>query len=113
MRSPTRRACSTRFSSTIVSTVTRAAAAASGLPPYDDELPLGLAHGFEKASSSRAITPLIGKPPPNPFPTVRMSGRTPSCSIANILPVRPNPVIISSQISRAPSSSASSRNSCK
>ena len=34
--------------------------------------------------------------------TVKMSGLTPQCSVANILPVRPKPVMTSSQIMMTP-----------
>ncbi len=42
-----------------------------------------------------------------------MSGATPKCSAANILPVRPIPLWISSKISRMPCLSATARNSSK
>ena len=41
--------------------------------------------------------------------TVNMSGVTPQCSVANILPVRPNPVITSSHIISTPCLSHISR----
>src|SRR3989449_7524159 len=56
--------CST-FSSCSVRMLASAAAAASGLPPYDDDDPLGLAHGFAWAIAPFATTPLIGNPAPN------------------------------------------------
>ena len=37
-----------------------------------------------------------------PFASVMMSGCTPKCSMANIFPVRPNPLITSSAISSTP-----------
>ena len=48
----------------------------------------------------------MGKPAPNAFPMVMMSGVTPLRSQANQRPVRPKPVIISSEMSRAPCSFA-------
>ena len=57
-------------------------------------------------TASLEMTPLSGKPPPMPLPTVMMSGTTPSCSAPHISPVRPNPVIISSARSSAPCSLA-------
>ena len=42
-----------------------------------------------------------------------MSGTTPACSQANIVPVRPKPVKISSKISKAPQRSATARRRCK
>ncbi len=44
-----------------------------------------------------------------PLASVMKSGVTPSCSQANIVPVRPKPVATSSQISRTPWRSQSSR----
>jgi len=46
------------------------------------------------------------KPFPMPLPTVRMSGTTPEWLHPNQRPVRPNPVIISSAINKAPISLA-------
>src|SRR4051812_35388656 len=83
-----------------------AAAAASGLPPYDEDDPLGLAQGFACAIAPFATTPLMGKPAPNALPTVMMSGVTPLRSQANQRPVRPNPGIISSEMNSAPGSLA-------
>ena len=45
----------------------------------------------------------------SPLPRQRKSGATRSCSQANIVPVRPNPVATSSAISSTPCSSVSSR----
>ena len=56
-----------------------------------------------------AITAPIGRPEPSPLAEVRMSGATPQCSQANILPVRPMPDCTSSKISRMPCSSHSAR----
>ena len=44
---------------------------------------------------------------------VKMSGFTPQCSMANILPVLPNPVMTSSQIIRTPCLSQMSRTLCQ
>ena len=41
-------------------------------------------------------------PPVIPLPTHMRSGRTPHCSEANSVPVRPNPVATSSQIRSVP-----------
>ena len=90
----------------------RAAAAASGLPPYDEDDPLGLAHGFACAISPRAITPLMGNPAPKALPMVIRSGVTPLRSQANHRPVRPKPVIISSEMKTAPFSLAISCARC-
>ena len=57
--------------------------------------------------SSRVSSPESGKPPPNALPIVTMSGAAPECSTPHQLPVRPKPVIISSAMRSAPSSSAS------
>ena len=59
--------------------------------------------------SSRAIIAPSGKPLAMPLPAVTMSGATPSCSIAHIVPLRPMPDCTSSQTSRMPWRSQSSR----
>ncbi len=51
-------------------------------------------------------------PPLSAFDSVMMSGVTPACSQANIVPVRPKPVKISSKISNAPQRSAIPRRRC-
>src|SRR6185437_33273 len=89
-----------------------AAAAARGFPPYDEEDPLGFAHGFAEAISPRATTPEIGNPAPKALPIVITSGTTPDRSQANQRPVRPKPVIISSEMKTAPYSFASSAALC-
>ena len=43
-------------------------------------------------SSARPVTAESGMPPPNALAVVIRSGTTPSCSQANIAPVRPSPV---------------------
>ena len=47
-------------------------------------------------------TAASGKPPARLFAMVIRSGSTPACSMANILPVRANPVWISSMTSTMP-----------
>ena len=53
-----------------------------------------------------------GNPAASDFAIAIRSGTTPKCSIANILPVRPKPVWISSAIIRMPCSSHNSRSQC-
>ena len=60
---------------------------------------LGGERGGERAGSRRS----------GPSPTHMRSGVTPSCSQANIVPVRPKPVATSSQIRSTPNSSHSAR----
>ncbi len=55
--------------------------------------------------SARPTTPDNGSPPAIDFATIMRSGSMPKCSIANIRPVRPNPVCTSSATSRMPSRS--------
>src|SRR4029453_13826567 len=56
--------------------------------------------------SSVVSSPDSGNPPPNAFPIVTTSGRTPVWSVPQRFPVRPRPVIISSVIRRGPILSA-------
>jgi len=65
-----------------------------------------LENGVAAVISAVEMMPLTGKPPPMPLPIVMMSGSTPECSLANIVPVRPKPVMISSTMSSAPTSCA-------
>src|SRR5437588_50189 len=65
--------------------------------PHDDAA-LGSDQGLAAQLSSVEMTPETGKPEPMPLPIVMMSGSTLSCMQPNILPVRPKPVIISSEI---------------
>ena len=51
-------------------------------------------------------------PPVSAFDSVMMSGTTPAASQANIVPVRPKPVKISSKISSNSYLSASARRRC-
>ena len=75
-----------------------AAAHASGLPPNVLECaPTG-----QSMTSSRAIVTPIGSPEAIPFAAMMMSGWTPACSIANILPVRPMPDCTSSTTNNMP-----------
>ena len=90
----------------MISSAASPAAAASGLPPYDDELADGLDQGLRLVRSSVEMTADSGNPPPTPLPTVMMSGTTRSCSEPHMRPVRPKPVIISSAIRSAPASLA-------
>ncbi|MNP65474.1 hypothetical protein D3C76_1610640 [compost metagenome] len=69
--------------------------------------------GIAAARSERMIRPAIGKSLPMPLPKVSMSGFTPECSTAHILPVRPAPDCTSSTISSAPLRSQALRNSCR
>ena len=55
----------------------------------------------------------IGKPPPSPLPSVTTSGTTPSCSSANMRPVRPTPVCTSSKISSAPAARVRRRSAAR
>ncbi len=81
-RARTRRAASVAF----------AAAQATGLPPNVEPWP----PGSQSISSARATMPARGRPLARPLPTQRMSGSTPSCSQAHIVPVRPTPDCTSS-----------------
>ena len=67
--------------------------------------PEGLEHLARSQQSRRAAS----VPPVSAFDSVMMSGVTPACSQANIVPVRPKPVKISSKISRTSYLSASAR----
>ena len=58
-------------------------------------------------------TAASGKPPPIDFATAIRSGSMPYCSHAKNVPVRPNPVCISSAIKRIPCASAMRRSSGK
>ena len=79
------------------------------MPPYEEELPEGLAKGLAFVRSSVETTADSGKPPPMPLPQVITSGTTPSWSTPQNFPVRPKPVIISSAMKRAPWSFAIAR----
>ena len=70
------------------------------------ELPEGLPKGLEEQNSLEETTPLKGKPPPMPLPTVKTSGLSPSASKPHMRPVRPKPVCISSEMKSAPNSLA-------
>ena len=59
--------------------------------------------------SALPVTADSGTPAARLLAMVIRSGTTPKCSIANILPVRPKPVWISSAISTMPCSSHSAR----
>ena len=53
-------------------------------------------------SSARPVTAASGNPPAMPLAVVIMSGTMPSCSLANIAPVRANPVWTSSAMNTMP-----------
>ena len=81
------------------SIVASAAAQATGLPPYVEPWAPG---PQVSSSSARAIIAPSGMPDAMPLAVSRMSGSTPQCSTAHILPVRPAPDWISSAMSRMP-----------
>ena len=58
------------------------------------------------SSSARPVTAPSGSPPAMPLARATRSGTTPSCSIANMAPVRANPVCTSSATSTIPRSAA-------
>src|SRR4051812_6089504 len=85
-RSPIRAALAINTFSTR-SSVASAAAQQTGLPPKVEPWdPLS-----QVVIDSFAIMAPIGMPDPSPLAVNRMSGSIPSCSQANILPVRPTP----------------------
>ena len=57
----------------------------------------------------QSIAAIVRYPPVNALPTHMMSGTTPAVTAPHNSPVRPNPVAISSRISRTPYSVATSR----
>ena len=65
----------------------------------------------QSMTSALAMMPASGSPLARPLPTHMMSGSTPSCSQAHIVPVRPTPDCTSSTTSRMPCSSHSRRRS--
>ena len=71
-----------------------AAAHDTGLPPYVDPCVPTVHVIFE----SLAIMAPSGIPLAMPLPASKMSGSTPKCSTAHIVPVRPMPDCTSSQI---------------
>ena len=85
--SPRAAALSTRPPSSS-SIVARAAAQATGLPPYVEPCAPG---PHDSSSSARATIAPSGIPDAMPLAASRMSGSTPQCSTAHILPVRPAP----------------------
>ena len=84
----------------------RPTAQASGLPPNVEPCWPGL----NTPSTSREDTTADSgrMPPPSALPRTYMSGTTPSCSQANVVPVLPSPDWISSAISSAPCAEHSS-----
>ncbi len=103
--SPTFDAFSNNCSSRITSMVASAAAHETGFPPYVEPC-VPIVHVIV---SSFAIMAPSGMPLAMPLPASRMSGSTPVCSTAHILPVRPMPHCTSSQTRRMPCRSQSSR----
>mmetsp|Transcript_57770 Transcript_57770/g.162966 ORF Transcript_57770/g.162966 Transcript_57770/m.162966 type:complete len:204 (-) Transcript_57770:667-1278(-) len=93
-------------SSSMTSIVAHAAAQATALPAY---VPPWLPPGCMSISGLRDAIPASGSPVATPFAKTRMSGCTPSCSTANILPVRPKPLWTSSAMSRSPCASQMAR----
>jgi len=89
----------------LIAIVASAAAHDTGLPPNVE--PWDPNSQFMR--SSRAIIAPSGMPLAIPLPESTMSGSTPKCSIAHILPVRPMPLWTSSATSRMPCSSHTSR----
>ena len=77
------------FSSSIISSTASAAAQEIGFPPNVPPIPPIWAASI---ILERPTTPLRGNPPAIDFATVNKSGSTPNCSIANNVPVLPNPV---------------------
>ena len=80
-----------------------AAATAAGLPPYVPPRP---PPPTASMISARPVTAASGNPPAMPFAVVTMSGTMPSCSDANILPVRAKPACTSSATKTMPFSRA-------
>ena len=96
---------STMPSSSMIWMFLRAAAAATGCPPKVMTC-LNAAWGLPTKASAmglRRMAPPMGiYPLVRPLATVMMSGVMPQCSQANILPVRPKPVMTSSAMSKHP-----------
>ena len=67
----------------------------------------------ESITSARPMTAESGKPPARLFAVVMISGATPLCSIANILPVRAMPDCTSSETSMILCSSQILRSACR
>mmetsp|Transcript_31237 Transcript_31237/g.93752 ORF Transcript_31237/g.93752 Transcript_31237/m.93752 type:complete len:317 (+) Transcript_31237:80-1030(+) len=102
---PRAAALATRPSSSIAAATARPAAHAKGLPPYVVAWSPG---AKTLAASLQSIAP-SGTPPPTALAHVRTSGLTPRCWCAQSLPVRPTPAWTSSNTSKAPLASQSSR----
>ncbi len=62
---------------------------------------------------ARPTTAASGMPAPIDLASVIRSGSMPTCSIANIFPVRPKPLCTSSMMRTMPCASASARSSCR
>ena len=95
----------TRSSRSRMSRFASPAAHDTGFPPKVMRWSKAVPAGPVKASATclAAMAAPIGTYPlVRALATTVMSGTTPQCSVANIRPVRPNPVITSSQMSRTP-----------
>ena len=86
----------------MTSSTALATAQASGLPPKVEPWVPAIMPDAARAVARQAP---IGKPPPSPLAMAAMSGRTPACSQASSVPVRPMPAWISSNTSSRPCSS--------
>src|SRR5258708_32006856 len=83
-----------------------------GFPPKVMRWLKAVPAGPMKASATCLVAiaaPIGTYPLVSAFATTVMSGTTPQCSVANIRPVRPNPVMTSSQMRRTPYRSQISR----
>ena len=90
----------------------QAIAQASGLPMNVGpciSAPAGVAHTASATADVHSTAARLTYPPVSALPTHITSGTTPACSAANIVPVRPKPVAISSRTSSTPCSSQSVR----
>ena len=86
-----------------------AAAQQTGLPPKVVVWRNGFSMYFSQVRGVPTQAPIGITPPPKPLPKAIRSGTTPSCSQANILPLRPMPLWTSSRTSIAPYRSQISR----
>ena len=101
---PIAAAFATRPSASITASVARPPAIGIGAPPSVNRLNVSTS-----SSSRRPTTADSGSPPPSGLPSVTASATTPLCWNANILPVRPRPILTSSNTSQMPCRSHSSR----
>jgi len=98
MTAPLRSACSTTPSLSMTSRVARELAQATQFPPNV----LECAPGTPQSSSLRNTVAAMGIPDPSALDMQVISGSTPKCSAAHILPVRPIPAWTSSSTRRIP-----------